>query len=210
MLTIRLAPPNIFDDNEDRADTFAPIKNSPYKAAGHSDSPNSARNLVSALHANWVAAALARGPGGEESARAFAEGVAAWNWANPLLAAVEISPLVSYGGEGLEALLAIGAGGLVASLPLCIVAESEKANIRLATKVSAFSAAGETLGLEVATSTSTTPRLSTNAAGDPRAWPTLDNDAPIAATTADRAAGRLSATGGDDQSSPLCVVAIAQ
>ena len=185
------------------------MKNSPYKAAGHSDSPNSARNLVSALHANWIAAALARGPGGEESARAFTEGVAAWSAANPLLAAVEISPLVSYGGEGLEKLIAIGATDLVKSLPLCIIASSEKAAIRLATRVNGFHSGGAP-GLEVATSASTTPRLSTNAAGEPCAWPDLDNDAPIAATAADKAAGRLSATAGDEQSSPLRVVAIAE
>lgn len=76
-----------------RAAEFSPVKNAPGAA---DDSPDTARALVSSLHANWLAAA------GATLAGAAAEAAAA----SPLTAgivSVEVSPLVSYGGEGLEA-----------------------------------------------------------------------------------------------------------
>lgn len=64
----------------DRSEEFAPIKNAPGSAA---DTPESARALVSALHHRWLQAAGASITG-------------------PPDARVEVHPLVSYAGEGLE------------------------------------------------------------------------------------------------------------
>ncbi|PRW59645.1 UDP-N-acetylglucosamine diphosphorylase 2-like isoform B [Chlorella sorokiniana] len=64
-----------------REEEFAPVKNAP--GHGLPDSPDTARDAILALHRRWVEAA-----GGRVTA---AEGV-------------EVSPLVSYAGEGLEEL----------------------------------------------------------------------------------------------------------
>jgi UDP-N-acetylglucosamine/UDP-N-acetylgalactosamine diphosphorylase len=69
-----------------REEEFSPVKNAP---GSSEDSPDTARALVSALHRRWLAAA---GATIEEAAGA---GTGA--------ALVEISPLLSLGGEGLEA-----------------------------------------------------------------------------------------------------------
>lgn len=61
-----------------REEEFAPVKNAPGSAA---DSPDTARQLIMSLHSRWVRAA-----GGTVESE---EGV-------------EVSPLVSYAGEGLE------------------------------------------------------------------------------------------------------------
>ena len=71
----------------EREDEFAPVKNAPGAAE---DSPDTARALVLAQHARWLRAAgavLAAGDGGGGDA--------------PLVA--EVSPLLSYAGEGLRA-----------------------------------------------------------------------------------------------------------
>ena len=60
---------------------FSPVKNAP---CAPDDSPDTARALISTLHAGWLAAA---GATVEDQQGAL----------------VEVSPLVSYGGEGLEA-----------------------------------------------------------------------------------------------------------
>ncbi|GIM03887.1 hypothetical protein Vretimale_8562 [Volvox reticuliferus] len=65
----------------DRREDFAPVKNAPGSAV---DSPNTARSALLSLHASWVRAA-----GGEVTCD---EGV-------------EVSPLVSYAGEGLESIV---------------------------------------------------------------------------------------------------------
>lgn len=65
----------------DRATEFAPVKNAPGAAA---DSPDTARGAALKLGASWVVAA-----GGRLEGEAAGQGV-------------EVSPLVSYGGEGLE------------------------------------------------------------------------------------------------------------
>jgi hypothetical protein len=85
----------------EREDEFAPVKNAPGAAE---DSPDTARALVLAQHARWLAAA-----------GAVLEG------AEPHVA--EVSPLLSYAGEGLRAYagmrircpaLLLGAGELAA------------------------------------------------------------------------------------------------
>uniref|UniRef100_A0A7R9V7G0 UDP-N-acetylglucosamine diphosphorylase n=1 Tax=Chlamydomonas euryale TaxID=1486919 RepID=A0A7R9V7G0_9CHLO len=75
----------------ERAAEFAPVKNAP---GSQSDSPDTARAAVLALHRRWVEAAggAVVGDGG-----------------------LEIAPGVSYAGEGLEALCAGGGGGAFSS-----------------------------------------------------------------------------------------------
>ncbi|GIL53347.1 hypothetical protein Vafri_8968 [Volvox africanus] len=65
----------------DRREDFAPVKNAPGSAI---DSPNTARSALLSLHAGWV-----RNAGAEVTCD---EGV-------------EVSPLVSYAGEGLESIV---------------------------------------------------------------------------------------------------------
>lgn len=64
-----------------REEEFAPVKNAP--GQGLSDSPDTARDALLALHKGWVEAAGGRVSSGD---------------------GVEVSPLVSYSGEGLEEL----------------------------------------------------------------------------------------------------------
>ncbi|KAA0145603.1 hypothetical protein FNF28_07850 [Cafeteria roenbergensis] len=81
----------------DRSDEFSPVKNAPAK--GLSDSPDTARQMASDEARRWLEAAGATVEG---------EGL------------VELSPLVSYGGEGLEAL-----AGATVSAPCCICLQAE-------------------------------------------------------------------------------------
>lgn len=78
-----------------REEEFAPVKNAP---GSKEDSPDTARQLTHALHSKWLAAA-----GVSVSSSSGAS------------ASVEVSPLVSYGGEGLlavaEAVAAAAAAG---------------------------------------------------------------------------------------------------
>jgi hypothetical protein len=72
----------------DRAQEFAPIKNAP--RPGAVDTPETARSLLSALHARWLRDAGATVVGDGDGSSADAR--------------VEVHPLVSYAGEGLGAL----------------------------------------------------------------------------------------------------------
>ena len=85
-----------------REEEFAPVKNAPGSAE---DSPDTARALVLAQHGRWLAAAgvvALGGPAGSTSA-------------------VEVSPLVSYGGEQLAEALA----GAELSAPALVLAAGE-------------------------------------------------------------------------------------
>lgn len=73
-----------------RADEFAPVKNAPGTAT---DSPDTAREMISEQAKRWALAAGASRPGGEEG------GEGGGGDGGGLC---EVSPLVSYGGEGLQ------------------------------------------------------------------------------------------------------------
>jgi UDP-N-acetylglucosamine/UDP-N-acetylgalactosamine diphosphorylase len=90
----------------DRDAEFTPVKNAP---GAKDDSPDTARAMIAALHARWLAAAGARV---QPAAGAAATGGAA--------SLVEVSPLVSYGGEGLAAL-----AGLTLHTPTLVLAAGE-------------------------------------------------------------------------------------
>ena len=77
-----------FLEGERRVD-FAPVKN---KEGTGKDSPDTARKLISALHSGWIEAA-----GGKVVTGGEGEGGGEL---------VEVAPAVSYGGEGLEAIVA--------------------------------------------------------------------------------------------------------
>lgn len=89
-----------------RAQQFAPVKN----AVG-ADSPATAREAVLRLHSGWVLAAggsvapaddaTATAAAAEDVAAAVSTAAAGSAAATPL--GVEVSPLLSYAGEGLEA-----------------------------------------------------------------------------------------------------------
>jgi len=69
----------------ERADEFSPVKNAP---GSKSDSPDTARAIISSLHKSWL-----------QNAGVSFTSPAAHSSEEPLC---EISPLVSYAGEGLE------------------------------------------------------------------------------------------------------------
>jgi len=71
----------------DRQAEFAPVKNAPGEK---SDSPDSARNMTFALHKSWLEAAGAKVEVEGENAEV----------------PIEVTPRVSYGGEGLEEIVA--------------------------------------------------------------------------------------------------------
>lgn len=80
-----------------RSEEFSPVKNASMKEGKkQNDSPETAKNIISDLHRGWLVAAGATVEG---------EGL------------VEVSPLVSYGGEGLDGLkgkkITVPAGGLL-------------------------------------------------------------------------------------------------
>ncbi|GJP55977.1 hypothetical protein CLOM_g15015 [Closterium sp. NIES-68] len=81
-----------------RDEEFSPVKNAPGAAT---DSPDTARQHVLALHGQWVRAAggrIVRRKDGADS-----EGVERTEGGEEEGAGVEVSPLVSHSGEGLEA-----------------------------------------------------------------------------------------------------------
>jgi UDP-N-acetylglucosamine/UDP-N-acetylgalactosamine diphosphorylase len=92
----------------DRAEEFSPVKNAP---GAKEDSPLTARAMISALHRRWLAAAGAVVEGPED-------------------AIVEVSPLASYGGEGLGAL----AGKRIVA-PALVCAEAERSVVKCAAGV---------------------------------------------------------------------------
>ncbi len=84
-----------------RAQQFAPVKN----AVG-ADSPATAREAVLRLHSGWVQAAggsVAPADDATATAAAAAVSTAAAGSAAATPPGVEVSPLLSYAGEGLEA-----------------------------------------------------------------------------------------------------------
>jgi len=95
-----------------REDEFSPVKNAP--AQGKGDSPDSARDMVSAEGRRWLAAAgvMVEGAG-----------------------AVEVSPLVSYGGEGLRVL-----AGRTLTAPLLLCLRPEVDGLAIGAEASAHSA----------------------------------------------------------------------
>lgn len=75
-----------------REEEFAPVKNAPGTAT---DSPDTAREMISEQAKRWARAAGASRPGGEEGGDGGGGGGGKQGLS-------EISPLVSYGGEGLQ------------------------------------------------------------------------------------------------------------
>lgn len=88
----------------DRSKEFAPIKNADGAA---SDTPTTAAKLILALHTKWVTAAIAAAPESSEAAAATAytaqERATALERLRAGQCRWEVSPLVSYEGEGLAA-----------------------------------------------------------------------------------------------------------
>ena len=93
-----------------RSEEFSPVKNAP---GSLEDSPDTARALLSALHRSWLSKAGAVVEG---------EGL------------VEISPAVSYAGEGLE-----GAKGMTLKAPLYIHAKGEATRFPASSEVTVLS-----------------------------------------------------------------------
>ena len=91
-----------------RDEEFSPVKNAPGSAE---DSPDTARAILAALHRRWLRAA---GAAFEDEEGPAAPAAAAG------AAAVEVSPLLSYGGEGLAAF-----AGLRLRAPLLVMRAGE-------------------------------------------------------------------------------------
>jgi UDP-N-acetylglucosamine/UDP-N-acetylgalactosamine diphosphorylase len=107
-----------------REEEFSPVKNAPGAAE---DSPDTARALVSALHRRWLAAA------GAEFEPASAPAAAATAAAAAAGGLVEVSPLLSLGGEGLGAF-----AGLVLRAPLLALSAGEALPPRAGAAEAAF------------------------------------------------------------------------
>lgn len=105
----------------ERSSEFSPIKNAPGSA---DDSPDTARAIIASLHRGWLT-----------QAGAVVEG--------PIGAACEVSPLVSFGGEGLHVF-----AGVTLQAPLLMLRSSEP--LPVGVEDGSF-AAGPVAGVEVAT-----------------------------------------------------------
>jgi UDP-N-acetylglucosamine/UDP-N-acetylgalactosamine diphosphorylase len=79
-----------------RAEEFSPVKNAP---GSLTDSPDTARAMIMALHRAWAASAGASFPAAVAAEGAADEAVADKAVAEEAM--FEVSPLVSYAGEGL-------------------------------------------------------------------------------------------------------------